>query len=177
MSGLDMQYIAELVRQAQENDANAFAELFAATYRKQYAFARGYLRDDFMAQEALQETYVQALKTFYRLREPEMVVVWLNHITLKTCFAIRRKYAAANTQDANPENRMLQIGGRQYNVRQIMTLPFSEAQTILLKRLCGMKRRGIADLLEIRKSAVRRYADSGMRRLKQLAETEGGDRL
>jgi RNA polymerase sigma-70 factor (ECF subfamily) len=176
MSGLDMQYIAELVRQAQDNDANAFAELFAATYQKQYAFARGYLQDDFMAQEALQETCVQALKTLYRLREPEMVVVWLNHITLKTCFAIRRKYDSGNAPEINPENRMMQIGGRQYNVRQIMTLPFSEAQTILLKSLCGMKARRIADLLEIRRSAVRRYADSGIRRLRQLSETEGGVR-
>ena len=39
MSSLDTQYIADLVLQAQEGSSNAFAELFAATYQKQYAFA------------------------------------------------------------------------------------------------------------------------------------------
>lgn len=182
MSNLDIQYIAGLVPQAQEGDSNAFAELFAATYQKQFTFALSYLKDDLLAQEALQNAYIYALKNLSKLREPSLVVVWLNQITLRCCFRVQHrncrltapeKHAAS---DDNPENRLLEIDGYRYNVRQVMTLPFSEAQTILLSYLCGMKSGGIASLLEIRRSAVRQYIDAGRRRLKFLSGTEGGER-
>lgn len=181
MSGLDLQYIAELVIQAQEVDSNAFAELFAATYQKQFSFACSYLNDPTLAQEALQEGYIYALKNLSKLREPALVVVWLNQITLRACFRIQHRSAilsaekSAGAGSENPESRMLELGGRQYSVRQIMTLPFSEAQTLLLSRLCGMKTGSIASLLEIRRGTVRRYMDSGRKRLSALSGgREGG---
>jgi len=177
MSGLDMQYIAELVPQAQDGDSNAFAELFAATYQKQFNFARSYLRDDYLAQEALQETYIQAFRQLHRLRDPALVVVWLNQITLRTCLQVGDRASAENPGASlreQTENSMLVIDGRQYSVRQIMTLPFSEAQALLLSRLCGMKTGSIASLLEIKRSAVRRYVNNGRRRLRILCGAEGG---
>lgn len=175
MSHLDMQYIADLVLQAQDGSSNAFAELFAATFQKQFAFARDYLKDDFLAQTALQEAYILAMKHLYRLGQPELVVVWLNQITLTACFGVQRRYAASPA-DAPPENRVLSIGGRQYTVRQIMTLPFSECQALLLSRLCGMRLGGIASLLEIRRGAARRYMENGRKRLRQLSFEKAGDR-
>lgn len=175
MAGLDIQYIADLVQQAQQGDANAFAELFAATYQKQFAFARSYLQDDFLAQEALQDAYIQAMRNLSKLREATLVVAWLNQITLRACFRISYRNACLARQDSkentadNPENRVLRIDGRQFNVRQIMTLPFSEAQTLLLSKLCGMKTGAIASLLEVRRSAVRRYMENGRRRLAALS--------
>lgn len=177
MSVLDIQYVADLVTDARNGDSNAFAELFAATYQKQFAFAYSYLQDDFLAQQALQETYIQAMTDLAKLREPALVVVWLNQLTLKACFRIRQgsdRIAGAADSEA-PENRLLTIDGRQYSVRQLMTLPFSEAQALLLSRLCGMKTGGIASLLEIRRSEVRRYMDKGRRRLKLLSCSEGGE--
>lgn len=180
MSSLDMQYIAALVPQAQSGDSNAFAELFAATYQKQYAFARSYLGDDFLAQEAIQETYIQSFRQMHKLRDPALVVVWLNQITLRTCFHVRDRYAAHSADPSGSrghcENRLLVIDGREYSVRQIMTLPFSEAQTILLSYLCGMKAGAVASLLETKHNAVRRYMDHGRRRLRILSGAEGGGR-
>ena len=85
MSSLDTQYIADLVLQAQEGSSNAFAELFAATYQKQYAFALSCLHEDFAAQRALQNAYTQALGSITKLREPALFVVWLNQLTLRAC--------------------------------------------------------------------------------------------
>lgn len=177
MSNLDIQYIAGLVPQAQEGDSNAFAELFAATYPKQFDFARSYLRDDFLAQEALQDAYIHALKDISKLREPALVVVWLNQITLRACFRIQYRAVRLAGGDATeaPEGRIIPIGGGEYDVRQIMTLPFSEAQTILLRHMCGMRRGAIASLLEIRRSAVRRYIESGCRRLRMLSGAKDGE--
>lgn len=169
MAGLDIQYIAELVVQAQEGDSNAFAELFAATYQKQYAFALSYLREDFPAQQALQSAYTQALSGITKLREPALFVVWLNQLTLRACLL-----KGANT-DSPAESRVLTIDGRAYSVRQILTLPFSEAQTLLLQSLCGMRIGAVASLLEMRRSDVRRHIANGRRRIRILSAGKGGD--
>ena len=177
MSVLDIQYIADLVLQAQEGDSNAFAELFAATHQKQYAFARRYLHDDFAAQQALQSAYIQALQQITRLREPALFVVWLNQLTLRACFARHADNTPRGVSLAPaPEGQAILLGGSAYSVRQVMTLPFSEAQTLLLSHLCGMRPGAIASLLEIPRGDVRRYMASGSKRLKALS-AKGGDRL
>ena len=51
MSELDYNYIAGLVEHALTGDSDAFAELYAATYQKQYTFAYCYLKDEFLAQD------------------------------------------------------------------------------------------------------------------------------
>ena len=170
MAGLDIQYIADLVLQAQEGDSNAFAELFAATYQKQYAFARSYLREDFPAQMALQHAYTQALGSITKLREPALFVVWLNQLTLRACLL------SGGDAGQSAENRLLTIDGRTYSVRQVLTLPFSEAQTLLLRSLCGMRVGAIASLLEMRRGDVRRYIASGRRRIRTLSAVKGGER-
>jgi len=169
MAGLDIQYIADLVLQAQEGDSNAFAELFAATYQKQYAFALRYLHEDFPAQQALQSAYTQALSGITKLREPALFVVWLNQLTLRACLL---NSAGA---DSPAENRTLTIEGNAYSVRQVLTLPFSESQTLLLQSLCGMRIGAIASLLEMRRSDVRRHISNARRRIRVLSAGKGGD--
>lgn len=44
MEALDYKYIAKLVSRAQIGDTDAFAELYAATYQRQYLYAYHYLK-------------------------------------------------------------------------------------------------------------------------------------
>ena len=62
MAKLDYKYISRLVLQAQSGSSDAFAELYAATYQEQYAFAYQYLEDEYLAQDALQQTYIQSFR-------------------------------------------------------------------------------------------------------------------
>lgn len=78
MEALDYKHIANLVSRAQSGDSNAFAELYAATYQRQYLYAYRYLKDEFLAQDALQETYILALKNLIKLKDPTLVISWLN---------------------------------------------------------------------------------------------------
>ena len=55
MKDMNIPYIAGLVIRAQHSDSDAFAELYALTYNKVYNYTRHYLRDDFLAQDAMQE--------------------------------------------------------------------------------------------------------------------------
>ena len=100
MAELDYNYIAGLVELAREGDSDSFAELYAATYRKQYTFAYCYLKDEFLAQDALQETYILALKNLSSLKDPKLFVSWLNQINFRVCFGMANKQSQYNLETA-----------------------------------------------------------------------------
>ena len=54
MEDLNFLYLSSLVRKAQVGDSDAFAEIYALTYKKQYNFACHYLRDEYLAQDVVQ---------------------------------------------------------------------------------------------------------------------------
>ena len=86
MKDLNIPYIAGLVIRAQHSDSDAFAELYALTYNKVYNYTRHYLRDDFLAQDAMQEVYILALKNIGKLNDPTVFIAWLNRICFHVCY-------------------------------------------------------------------------------------------
>ena len=63
---LDYDYLAKLVECTQMGDSDAFAELYTATYQKQYRFAYQYTKDSYLAQDILQDVYILVLKNIHR---------------------------------------------------------------------------------------------------------------
>lgn len=183
MAVLDYNYIGSLVENAQVGDSNAFAELYAATYQKQYRFSYRYLRDEYLAQDALQETYILALKHIAELKDPKLFVSWLNQINFRVCFKMHQKQQKFNAElseyennsdvyrnkvEDNPEQQVVKVDQDEYIIRQVMSLPFSESQAILLKYYNNMKIDEIAKVLDCSKSTVKRYIKNGQGRLKSL---------
>jgi len=182
MNDLDYQYIAKLVVRAQVGDSDAFAELYAATYQKLYRFACKYLHDEYLAQDAIQETYTLALKNLSTLRDPLVFVSWLNQINLRVCFNLQHanQKIASNTMeykpelsdtlsdDDTPESLTVSVDEKEYILRQIRSLPFSESQVILLRYYNDMKIDDIAELMDISRSSVKRYLNSGRVKLSKL---------
>ena len=91
MAEIDYQYIGDLVEQARGGSSDAFAELYAATYKKQYLFACGYLKDEYLAQDALQETYILAFKNLSSLQDTRLFISWLNQINFRVCYDMNIK--------------------------------------------------------------------------------------
>lgn len=188
MPTLDYKYIATLVSRAQSGDSDAFAELYAATYQKQYYFACHYLKDEYLAQDALQETYILALKNLTKLKDSTLVVAWLNQINFRVCYNLSQKQKRYNHElelsdetidgfgsdmtdlpasagSHNPEDSVVRIDSEEYIMNQVLKLPFTESQVILLKYYQNMKYDEIAKLMDISKSSVKRYLISGRERL------------
>lgn len=201
MPALDYNYLAELVINAQDGDSDAFAELYAATYQKQYQFACSYLKDEYLAQDALQETYIIALKELSKLKDPMLLVAWLNQINFRVCFQLYKKqkrfdkelykysgtdsgeehHAADSRIDGllasasdNPEDVVVKVDSREYIMNQILKLPFTEAQVIILRFYRNLKYGEIAKLLEISQSSVKRYLHSGKEHLANVLKQQGG---
>lgn len=186
MDSLDYRYLASLVRKAQAGDSNAFAELYVATYQQQYRYAYKYLREEELARDALQETFVQALRNIRRLRDPNLFIAWLNRINFRTCYDMKKAQhselmdiyneehlAVQHSPHGRVEEEVLKIDSSEYIVRQVMNLPLTESQVILMKYYQEMKLDEIAEIMNTSRSSVKRYLRSGRNHLKKiLAEFE-----
>lgn len=183
MASLDYKYLKKLVLKAQIGDSDAFAEIYAATYKQQYLFSYGYLHDEHLAQDALQETFTLALKNIATLRDPSLLVAWLNQINFRVCYGMKKKQyrydnelsdyedIVANEyrdESKNPETVTIRIDSKEYIMKQILTLPFTESQVIILKYYNNFKNNDIAKLMDISRSSVKRYLRSGKLRLKNF---------
>lgn len=182
MKELDIQYIASLVLSARQNNSDAFASLYAMTYDKVYNYARHYLRDDYIAQDALQEIYILALKNLEKLKDPTLFIAWLNRITFNVCCDFIKKIKGAVPPDTNPEllesimdenpsfnpETYYQQEDEHSRLRKAVDdLPFREKQVIIMRFYNNMKLEDIASACGISRSSVKRYLASGQAALKQ----------
>lgn len=191
MEALDYKYIAKLAIRAQTGDSDAFAELYAATYQREYLFLYRYLKDEYLAQDALQETYTLALKNLTKLKDPKLVISWLNQINFRVCYKLHQKQqrynqemkAAEEILENDPENSgegdignaedsIVKIDMQEYVINQVLKLPFTESQVILLKYYKDMKIDEIAMLMDMSRSSVKRYLKSGRERLAKVLQQE-----
>lgn len=199
MATLDYNYVADLVVNAQTGDSDAFAELYAATYQRQYHFAYTYLKDEYLAQDALQETYIIALKNLSKLKAPMLLIAWLNQINFRVCFHLQKKrkrydaelidYDSTDVEtdsiqtdlaphmtqrNINPEDLVVRIDSKEYIMNQILKLPFTESQVVILKYYQELKVGEIARLMDISRSSVNRYLSSGKTHLEKILR-QGGE--
>lgn len=186
MAELNYTYIGQLVEKAQAGNSNAFAELYAMTYQHTYNYAAHYLRDTQLAQDALQETYVLALRNISGIKDPPLFVAWLNQICFRVCYDMSRK----NHQecgDYNPD--LLELIKDEYKSHNpeeqcesddeisrlkeaVLGLPFTEQQVIVMRYYNDMKLEEIASALDCSRSSVKRYLISARERLAKMLRKE-----
>lgn len=177
---LDHAYLAGLVIRAQQDDSDAFAELYALTYNKVYNYACHYLKDTYLAQDAVQEVYISALKKITKLNDPLLFIAWLNQISFHVCFDICAKrndkcgtvedeileLISDSHPDANPEARAVESDEQSRLQKALDLLPATEKQIIVMRFYNDMKIDDIANALDISKSTVKRYLINAQNSLK-----------
>lgn len=165
MNKLDLKYITHLVVEAQMGSSEAFAELYAATYKEQYRFAYLYLEDEYLAQDALQQTYVESLNSIGNLMDPALFLPQLSQICYKVCLSISKK---SNADFDNFEETKIVIDGNSYSIRRILNLPFTESQILLMKYCDRMTNHEISKMMKLSRRLVHHYLVLGRRRLRSL---------
>lgn len=192
MAELDYEYIADLVAKAQKGNSDAFAEIYAATYQKQYRFTYQYVKDAYLAQDVLQEVYILVLKNITKLKNPRLFVSWLNQINFRVCFNTYRKRrqqmqelsdnssvtpALSDTEggQTNPEKDFARKNANEELMEKVLSLPPAESQAIIMKYYNEMKLEEIASAMGVSRSTVKRYLNHGRDKLeKLLGEQKGG---
>ena len=91
MADFNHVYMGSLVKRAQHKDSDAFAELYALTYKHIYQYACHYLKNTDTAQDAVQDIYILALKNIDNIKDVTLFVAWLNQIAFHVCYDICKK--------------------------------------------------------------------------------------
>lgn len=181
MKEYDYKQIADLAILSAKGNRDAFEKLYNLTYDKTYLYACHYLKDPDLAQDALQEIYIQVLKNIDKLGNPNLFIAWLNQISFHTCYDISQKLTQLQII---PENLidLISLKGDEtspeyiYAVKNeyarlkdaIDLLPFHEKQVIVLRFYQNMKLEEIATTLSISRSSVKRYITSAKQHLKEI---------
>lgn len=178
----NVSFLAALVVRAQRGDSNAFAELYAQTYNKVYNYACHYLKDTHLAQDAVQEVYISALKNLSKLNDPTLFIAWLNQISFHTCYDMMKKNAAySNNSDPelleliadesvsiNPEQQTMDKDEHERLDNAIKQLSPYEQQLIRMRYFNDMKLEDIADALETSLSTVKRHVNAAKDKLADI---------
>lgn len=188
MYDLDYDYIAMLVNRVKQGDSDAFAELYTATYQNLYQFTYRYIKDQYRAQDILQDVYIIALKNIKQLKNPRLFVSWLNQINFRVCFDVSRKlqnqgeylmpdedFSAVLSEEMGPEDTVLADIEQNELQAYILSLPPREAQAIIMKYYNNMTLDEIADAMNLSRSTIKRQLSSGKKTLCSFfAETKRG---
>jgi RNA polymerase sigma factor (sigma-70 family) len=89
--------VRDLVIRARDGDRDAFSELAAQSIGRLTAVARMILRDEYAAQDAVQDAFIEAWRSLPGLREPDKFDAWMRRLLVRACFkgARRRRRADA----------------------------------------------------------------------------------
>src|SRR5438552_17925941 len=82
---------AELVRGALRRDEAAVRAIITANNRKVYRLARGILRNDWEAEDVVQETYVRAFTHLENFRGDSSLATWLGRIAINEALGRLRR--------------------------------------------------------------------------------------
>ncbi len=174
--------IAEYVIKAQAGDSDSFARLYNLTFNKVYNYCRHYLRDDFSAQDAVQDVYISALKNINRIKDPTLFVAWINQIAFRTCYDISKAgksdYGEPNSElleeisDASPssdlEESTINADESKRLKEALEKLPVSYKELVTLRYINDMKIDDIVSATGISRSTVKRHLNEAIVLLRQF---------
>ncbi len=177
----DHNLIAALVHRAKQKDSDAFAELYGMTYNKVYNYACHYLKDMHLAQDAVQEVYISALKNLDKLNDPLLFVAWLNQISFHVCYDLCEKRNSGygviedeilelftdDSPNSNPEDATVHSDESRRLKESIERLPLHEREVITLRFFNNMKIDEIVKVTGSSKSTVKRYLASAEEHLRE----------
>jgi RNA polymerase sigma-70 factor (ECF subfamily) len=83
--------VRDLVIRARAGDRDAFSEVVARSLGRLTAVARMILRDEYAAQDAVQEAFISAWRSLPGLRDPDRFDAWMRRLVVRACFTTTRR--------------------------------------------------------------------------------------
>lgn len=185
---------AELVRRAQDRDEAALREIMQANNRRLYRLARGILRSDSEAEDAVQETYVRAFTQLDAFRGESALSTWLSRIVINEALGRVRSRkphvelgsmpeAALDAQiiqfpfssaASDPEKSMAQREIQRVVEHAIDELPDVFRMVFVARVMEGMSMEETADLLGVKPETVKTRLHRARTMLRENVEKKIG---
>jgi RNA polymerase sigma factor (sigma-70 family) len=163
----------ELVEQARKGDREAFAVLVHQVSGSLFAVAQRILRDQALAEDALQNALVLAWRQLPRLREADRFEAWIHRVLVHACYdeARRSRHWTAHVRVLPADGPTIpdgadQVIDRDELERAFRHLPVEQRAVFVLHHYLGLPLVEIAELLEIPAGTARsrlHYALLGLR--------------
>jgi RNA polymerase sigma-70 factor (ECF subfamily) len=167
-----------LVERSLAGDTDAYSELVRRHISGAYAVALSELGDSRDAEDAAQDTFIQALQRLEECRDPSKFGAWVRTIARNRARSLGRRkrvrqaepletaYDAAGTADPSKDLERTEL--RAHLERALATLKPVQRQVIVLHDLEGMKHGEIANDLGIPEGTVRSHLHFARRALREL---------
>ena len=170
-SSFDQQYYALLASRVREGDADAFTELYMATYDTMYRSVSCFLRDPDDVYDALQEIYLSVYKNISSLKIDRLVMPWMRQIAHNVCCDFAREAKTQREFSAElDEELMLTLSSsedpyRTVSERELWSFivdvltkrSVKERQAFLLRYENGLKLEEVAGFMGVSLASVKRY--------------------
>ncbi|MCX8084192.1 MAG: sigma-70 family RNA polymerase sigma factor [Calditerrivibrio sp.] len=153
-------------------DSDAFEFLILKYQRQLYGTILNLVKDEDLAQDILQETFLKAYENLHTLRNKEQFYSWLKKIAINASLMKLEKgkryvdmydeeqeeddyFFNIQTDDTNPEKELLDEELRRYVRRFVDSLPSKLKNVIILREVEDLSYEEIAEILKIPIGTVR----------------------
>ena len=168
-----------LVRRAQDGDQDAFRALVVANHARLLRVAQGVLRDQHVAEDAVQQALLDIWRDIRRLRDPSKFEGWSYKLLLRVCYteAKRRpKWVPDSLIPAAAEPRAGDVFGvvvdRDQLSRGFQHLSTDHRAVIVLRYLMDLSPEQVAEALDIPRKTVYSRLGRAMDALRSALEAE-----
>jgi len=169
-----MHELVSLLNKASSGDTRAYEQVVARFRDMAYGYACAILRDFDLAEDAVQEAFVQAYYDLPKLREPLAFPGWLRRIVFKHCDRLTRRKAvptvplddAAEVATPGIEQEIEMRESRAVVLAAIHALPEREREVTLLYYIGEYSQQDIADFLQVPVATVNNRLYAARKRLK-----------
>ena len=172
-----MTNVGDLIRRVQAGDLQSYEEVVERF--RAWAFSRAFARlgDSQLAEDAVQEAFVEAYRNLGSLAAPEAFPSWFRKVLVTACNRMTRRRTVVTIPLTGTEETIQGGTSLSSNLermerdrmvhRAIQSLPDSQRTVTALYFIGGMTQREIGDYLGLSEAAVKKRLFSARRKLKE----------
>lgn len=180
--------VAKIVARVKKKDADAFVELYNNLYQQVYFLALSIVKDPYLAQDVVQETFINVYNSIHTLNNDMTFIAWIDRITYNCSLKIIAKNGElpldhdvvektfSATDREEPLEQVLSKEKSQVMMDLILGLSPEYRTTLILKYYEGMKLEEIASCMECSVGTVKSRLNRAKNALRKSI-LSGGDRL
>ncbi len=173
---------AALIKQAQRGDRTATRKLVLNHQDDVYYLALGLLGNQNDAEDAMQETFIKAIKNLHRFRGDSNLATWLYRVATNTCRDIQRKrrwkWFSLDTNEGQhmleentdshpaPDRDLANSEAKAALHKAMQKLSINERQVFVLRQFQELSVRDTAEVLGIAEGSVKTLLFRAMRKLR-----------
>lgn len=165
--------LAQWVSKAQDGDRAAFESLYQATWRLAYKIAYSVVGPN-LADDAVQESYLQVFRKLKAVKEPEAFRGWLGRLVLHTCYRMgkRDKRTSELQEEEKSQTDPTEVALNSLALRQALgQLKTSDREILILRELLGLSYEEVSYALGLALGTVRSRLHGARKRLAKVLKT------